>query len=89
MGLPLRHLNKGQASVTQPAVFWPSPCVISQDGKRLGGAGWMDTEMLYMLMCPREGLVCSQRAQPHYSGSKIQSPYNFQSDKNTRHIFFF
>ena len=43
MGLPLRHLNKGQASVTQPTVFWPSPCVISQDGGPLWGlvgGGW-------------------------------------------------
>ena len=67
MGLPLRHLNKGQVAVTQPTLFWPSPCVISQDGGPLGWGGgwWMDIEMPYMLMCPREGLVCSQRAQPH------------------------
>ena len=52
------------------------------------GGGWMDTEMPYMLMRPREGLVFSQRAQPHYSGPKILSPYNSRSD-NTRHIFFF
>lgn len=64
MGLPLRHLNKGQASVTQPTVFWAALAGLSpQDGGPLWGlVGVMDTEMPYMLMRPREGLVCSQRA---------------------------
>ena len=66
MGLPPRHLNEGQVAVTQPTLLWASPCVISQDGGPLG-RGVVDghIDMPYMLMCPREGPVCSQRAQPH------------------------
>ena len=82
MGLPLRHLVKGQVGVTQPALSWPSP-VSALRMEDLCVAG--HTEIPYVLVCPREALC---RAQPHYDGPKIQSPCNFRSDKNTRRIFF-